>query len=216
MTIFFGCVLQLREGILSTLKILVNQPSKTIQELIVNPLSNLPDDLVIAPRLAIIDTMDGCEKSLREPLCFCDVCRKVHQLPIWFKPLVTRRPEPDITACLAGVLSRLKVDMLSKESVLDILAYTRWPHSPQKKHRLHWPRRIKNESTYSISYVFIWTTLSFALDSQVQKLLNSSSLHALYRTVLVQGHADAVQRSFQVFVPFSVSRITRANRSETN
>ena len=178
----------------------MNQPF----ELIIDPLSKLPDDLVITPMLTIIDAVDECgNESTRGSLLRC--LEEVRQLPIWFKLLVTSRPEPDIAACLADVPSRLEVDTLSEESVSDIRAYTQAcvvALRTKRRQGSDWPGDSKVDQLVSYaSGLFIWTTLSFdfmsrqpslreALES-VLKPTGMSHLDTLYRTVLVQDLADA-------------------------
>jgi hypothetical protein len=198
----------LREGILSTLKANQDIGESAIlnqfQDLVVDPLSSLPGDLVIAPMLIIIDAVDECgNESTREPLLRC--VEQLRRLPIWFKLLVTSRPERDIAACLDGVPSGLKVDTSSEESVSDITAYT--------QHRIgdlrtksglgsDWPGNSKVDQLISYaSGLFIWTTLSFDFMAQqpspgealelVLAPTGMSHLDALYRTVLVQDLVDA-------------------------
>ena len=65
------------------------------QELIVQPLSTLPNDLDVSPVVIIIDALDECgDVKTRQTLLKC--LRNACDLPVWFKFLVTSRPMDDI------------------------------------------------------------------------------------------------------------------------
>jgi hypothetical protein len=193
----------LKEGILSALKadpdIGQSPIANQFQKLIFHPLSKLPDDLV-APVVIIIDAADECgNESTRKPFLQC--LKEVGRLPIWFKVLVTSRPEQDIQIYLAGCPSGHEVDTLSQESVSDITAYTEDRITSLRAERdldSEWPGELKVRQLITrAAGLFIWTTLSFDFIYRhpnpnkalvlVLEPTGQSYLDALYRTVLTQG-----------------------------
>jgi hypothetical protein len=193
----------LKEGILSALKadpdIGQSPIANQFQKLIFDPLSLLQDRLV-APVVIIIDAVDECgNESTRKP--FLQSLKKVGVLPIWFKVLVTSRPEQDIKICLAGCPSGHEVDTSSQESISDIRAYTEDRIISLRAEReldSQWPGDLETHQLITrAAGLFIWTTLSFDFMCQhpspsealelVLEPTGQSYLDALYRTVLTQG-----------------------------
>jgi hypothetical protein len=206
----------LKEHILSALS---NDPDigeshirNQFQQLIVEPLSKLPSDLDVPPVVIIIDAVDECgHECTREPLLQC--LRGVSSLPVWFKLLVTSRPEQDIEKYLSELPFGHEVDTLSNHSVSDIRAYTQdrvRALRSERKLRSDWPGDQKFDDLISRAEgLFIWVTLSFKFISTEPSptkaldlvLAPTGQLHldALYRTVLVQDlvnpkHLDLIRR----------------------
>jgi hypothetical protein len=169
------------------------------QQLIVEPLSKLPSDLDVPPVVMIIDAVDECgHESTREPLLQC--LREVSSLPVWFKLLVTSRPEQDIKKHLSKLPSGHEVDTSSNHSVSDIRAYTQDRVEALRSEQglaSYWPGDQKFDDLVSrAGGLFIWVTLSFkfiSTEPSPTKALDlvlaptgQPHLDALYRTVLVQ------------------------------
>jgi hypothetical protein len=167
------------------------------ENLIVEPLSSLPADLDVPPVVVIIDALDECgDESVREPLLQC--LTGTSNLPIWFKVLVTSRPERDIRKYLGQLANIHEVNTWGEDSMADIRAYTqdrvttlRWDRQLGDD----WPGNAKVDDLISrAGGLFIWTRLSFdfiASQPNPNKAIDivlaptdQGRLDALYHTVL--------------------------------
>jgi hypothetical protein len=191
-------------------------------KLIVDPLSELPQNLVLPPLVIVIDALDECgDPSTRQSLLRC--LPDARCPPVWFKLLVTSRPEPYITSYLTGLPSGHKVDTSSDESVADIRAYTTNRIVSLRADRKlgdEWPgeSNVKQLITHARG-LFIWTALSFNFIANhrsptkaLQLVLTPSGqshMAKLYHTVLIQGSASEVDltliRSILGFIVVSKS-----------
>jgi len=182
-------------------------PTKNqFENLIVDPLSSLPADLDVPPIVVIVDALDECgDEDIREPLLEC--LARISRLPIWFKVLVTSRPERDIRKYLGQLANVHEVNTSGEDSTSDIRAYTEDQVTTLRRDRQlgsDWPGSEKiNELVSHAGGLFIWTRLSFdfiARQPSPKKALNlvlaptdRGRLDALYRTVLIENLVEAEQ-----------------------
>ena len=197
----------LREGILSAVKADPDVGRSSIanqfQTLVLEPGSIIPSDLYVLPVVIIIDAVDECgDISTREPLLRC--LREARRLPVWFKLLVSSRPEHDIMKHLAGVSIMVNVELSGERSTSDIRKYVHHcVESLRTERRLdnEWPGDYKVDQLVSQSGgLFVWAVCAFRFISNhsspsraLDYVLVSTGLpqlDQLYRSILFQSLAE--------------------------